>query len=96
MLLMASTDRLFSCLFNNLEESKQVYQHPRSQRGFLADFASLKTKNLKDIIHSPAKCKYSIARRLKGIWETSYTYSIRSQLSRTEASQMERTSQLLQ
>lgn len=53
MLLMASTDRLFSCLFNNLEENKEVYQHPRSQRWFLADFASLKTKNLKDLIHSP-------------------------------------------
>ena len=57
MLLMASTDKLFSCLFNNLEKKKKfisIRGHKENAYGF----ANLETKLFKKTIQSstPSTC----------------------------------------
>ena len=57
MLLMASTDKLFSCLFNNLEKKKSssvFWGHKENSYGF----ANLETKVSKKTIQSstPSTC----------------------------------------
>lgn len=57
MLLMASTDKLFSCLFNNLGKKKKfisIRGHKENAYGF----ANLETKLLKKTIQSstPSTC----------------------------------------
>lgn len=59
MLLMASTDKLFSCLFNNLEKKKKKkFISIRGHKENAYGFANLETKLFKKTIQSstPSTC----------------------------------------
>lgn len=47
MLLMASTDKLFSCLFNNLEKKKKVHQYFEVTKRIPTDLQIQKLKFLR-------------------------------------------------